>query len=340
MEGRGMMNRRFEAIGQQQDSTQPSFKCKISHAGRIRKRENGMKSGFFTSSIRVRVLLPLGCLLLFGTSACSPSTTLPEAHLTQNSATQAKNVIKVGGSSSTTNLLKVLSADYKTHAPDTEVQILDPGQSENTIAGVKQKIINIAAIAKKPSPEENDGTLNFQELALDGILVATHSTVTGITNLTTEQLKGIYSGQIDNWKDLGGPDAPIVLLDRPEDESAKRLLRKHYLGPDLKNTSTTIVLRKEGELIQALQNTPYSIGAFSLSYAIAHKLPVNHLSLDGIAPTLKNIKANQYTMVRTIGLVCHKEASEATKRMVQHLTSPAAGQTIEAEGYVIAPSKS
>lgn len=299
-----------------------------------------MKSGFFASSVQLGAMLPLGCMLLLGMSGCTPGNTNQDISLTQSASPQSKTLIKVGGSSSAISLIKILSANYSSHPPNVEVNLLEPGQSENAIAGVKQNIIDIAAISKKLKPEENDGSLNFQEIAQDGILVATHSTVTGISNLTTDQLKGIYSGQIANWKDLGGPNAPIVLLDRPEDESAKRLLRKHYLGQDLKNTSTTIVLRKEGELIQALQNTPYSIGAFSLSHAIAHQLPVNRLSLDGIAPTIENIKADRYKMLRTIGIVSHQGASEATKQMVQYLKSPESGQKIEAAGYVIAPSKS
>jgi phosphate transport system substrate-binding protein len=231
-------------------------------------------------------------------------------------------------------MVTFLSDRYHLKNPSTKLTLLEPGQSENAIAGVKQKILDIAAISKKLAPEENDGTLIFKEVAQDGLLVATHESVKGVTGLTTAQLQDIYSGKATNWKEFGGPDAPIVVLDRSEDESAKKLLRKHYLGKDLKNASTAIILRKEGELIQSLQSTPYSIGAFSLASAISQKLPVNRLSLDNVAPTVEAIKNGQYKMLRTIGIVSHNDATDATKSFIAYIDSPEGRQQMETVGYV------
>jgi phosphate transport system substrate-binding protein len=176
--------------------------------------------------------------------------------------------------------------------------------------------------------------LESREVAHDGLVVATNTSVTGITNLTTENLKAIYSGSITNWKALGGPDAEIVVLDRPEDESAKRLLRKHYLGDELQNSPTAIVLRKEGELIQAVQTTPNSIGAFSLAHAISQKLPVNRMSLNGIEPTPETIKAKQYPMLRSIVLIWHKDPSPATQEFMKHIFSAPGREILDKSGFV------
>ncbi len=282
----------------------------------------------------LRTTLPLAVLLLLSTSGCNnPSPSTNQSSSQQNS-TQSKASIKAGGSSSAIGLLQVLSDSYQVKNPSIKLNLIEPGQSENAIAGVKQKIIDVAAISKKLAPEENDGSLVFREIAQDGLLVATHESVKGVTGLTTAQLQDIYSGKATNWKELGGPDAPIVVLDRPEDESAKKLLRKHYLGKDLKNASTAIILRKEGELIQSLQSTPYSIGAFSLAYAITNKLPVNRLSLDTVAPTVETIKSGQYKMLRTIGFVWHVKSSEATQSLIQYVESADGRQQMEAAGYV------
>jgi phosphate transport system substrate-binding protein len=271
-----------------------------------------------------------------------PSCSAPEsknAILNAGSPSQMPaRKIKVGGSSSAFNLLNNLSQKYaaigNSTGSSTKIEPLEPGQSENVIAGVKQKIIDVGAISKALKPEENDGTITAQEIAHDGLVVATHSSVTGISNLSTADLKGIYSGTITNWKTLGGPDAAIVLLDRPEDESAKRLLREHYLGADLINSPTAIVLRKEGELIQALQNTPHSIGTFSLAQALGQKLPVNRLSLNNIEPTPASIKAGKYPMVRRIVLLWHKTATPATQDLIRFSFSPAGHTVLEQAGFV------
>jgi phosphate transport system substrate-binding protein len=277
-------------------------------------------------------------IALIGLPSCSTPGSKNAISSAGSSTQIPARIIKTGGSSSAFNLLNNLSQQYaatgNSTGNSTKIEPLEPGQSENVIAGVKQKIIDVGAITKALKPEENDGTITAQEIAHDGLVVATHASVTGINNLSTEDLKGIYSGTITNWKTLGGPDAAIVLLDRPEDESAKRLLREHYLGADLKNSPSTIVLRKEGELIQALQNTPHSIGAFSLAQAIGQKLPVNRLNLNNIEPTLASIKAGKYPMVRRIVLLWNKTATPATQDLIQFSFSPAGNTVLEQSGFV------
>ncbi len=291
-----------------------------------------------SSSPMVKVSVAMTVMILLGMSGCNSTTQTPTAP-TQNATAPTQATVKAGGSSSAIGLLQALSDLYQVKNPAVKLTLLEPGQSENAIAGVKQKIIDIAAITKKLAPEDNDGSLMFREIAQDGLLVATHESVKGVTGLTTAQLQDIYSGKASNWKEFGGPDAPIVVLDRPEDESAKKLLRKHYLGKELTNASTAIILRKEGELIQSLQSTPYSIGAFSLAYAISNKLPVNRLSLDTVAPTIETIKNGQYKMIRTIGLVWHRDATDATKSLIDYAESAEGRQKMEAIGYVNSPSQ-
>lgn len=280
-------------------------------------------------------LLVLGSIVLLGLPACSTRSITPPATTTLTAANSIETTINIGSSSSTVGLVQILATNYESTSKNAKVHQLEPGQSENAIAGIKQKIIDIAAISQTLKPEEIDGTLEFREIARDALLVATHPSVTGVKNLTTKDIKGIYSGTLTNWKELGGPDAKILVLDRPEDESAKRLLRKYYLGTDLKSSPEAIVFRKEGELIAAIQSTPYSIGAFSLAYAVSHNLAVNHLSLDNVEPTPANVKAGKYQMVRTIGIVWHKNPSESALKMINYIFSPSVTKVLEQSGFVV-----
>ena len=281
-------------------------------------------------------LIALTTIALAGLSSCStPPKTPGQSETRANAQGDAiQTSLKIGGSSSGFPLLQTLSTQYESTTKNVTIARLEPGQSENVIAGVKQNIMDIGAISKVLKPEDSDGKLESREVAHDGLVVATHSSVTGIKNLSTDDLKGIYSGSITNWKELGGPDASIVVLDRPEDESAKRLLRKHYLGDDLKNSPTTVILRKEGELIQALENTPNSIGNFSLAHAISHNLSVNRMSLNGIEPTAENIRTKAYPMVRSIVLVWHKNPSAATQQLTQYIFSAPGNAVLEKSGFV------
>lgn len=296
-----------------------------------------MKKSLITVNL---FMILLGAIALIGLPSCTPAVNMPGNSADSAANSTAQTPVKIGGSSSALSLLKILASQYKKTTPNAQITELEPGQSENVIAGIQQGFVDIGGISKTLKPEENNGSLESREIGKDALLVATHPSVTGVKNLSTENLKAIYSGTLTNWQQLGGPDAKIVILDRPEDESAKRLLRKHYLGADLPNSPAAIVLRKEGELIQSLQSTPYSIGAFSLAHAISHNLPVNRLSLNGIAPSPEALKSGKYAMVRTIVIAWKKNPAGSTQALVDYLFSPHSVQSLEQAGFIAASTSS
>ncbi|MEH1865771.1 MAG: substrate-binding domain-containing protein [Nostoc sp.] len=275
-------------------------------------------------------------IILLGLCSCnSVKTTELKASnpVTSQTDAQGKKLIKIGGSSSTVTVLKLLAQGYESQNKTVKIEFISNSQSEGAIAALKNDIIDIAGSSHQLKPEEDNGKIQYREFAKDLLLVATHNSVKGVNNLSTKQLKAIYKGDIKNWRELGGPDANIVVLDRPEDESAKKLLRKYYLGED-KTTTKAVILSKEGELIETLQNTPNSIGAFSLAYSLINKLPVNHLSLNGVAPKSQNFSSGQYQMVRHIGILWNKTPSAATQNFIDFILSKEGEKLLQNNGFV------
>ena len=272
---------------------------------------------------------------LLGLPACTNNVNNPNNDNNSQITTQGKQEIKIGGSSSSYGFMQPLGKIYESKVENTKITFQPASQSGAGIAGVKEGILEIASVARELKPEEDpEGQLEYSPIAKDGVVVATHPTVTGVSNLTTEQLKKIYSGAIKNWQELGGENVPIVLLDRPEDESPKKMLRKYYLGKDLKISPDAVSLRTEGDLIDSIQNTPYSIGVFSLGYSLNNNLPVNHLSLDGVKPTVENVATGKYKMVRNYGVVIKKEPSESITSFIDFIYSPEGTDTIKKIGLV------
>ncbi|MGH7998163.1 MAG: substrate-binding domain-containing protein [Brasilonema sp.] len=235
--------------------------------------------------------------------------------------TQAQQEIIIGGESSTYPTMKILADAYTATVKNTLVSFVPPNQLKTAIKSVKEGLLDICSMSEQFQPEENDGTLEYRAVAKEALLVATHPSVEGIINLTTANLKAIYSGTMKNWQQIGGPDAKIVVLDLPDNDPAKRLLRKYYQGKDLKNSPQAVIFKDEKDVITALQNTPYSIGTFSSGYAISHHLAVNPLGLNGVEATPENVQTGQYQMVRTIGLVSKKTTSEATEAFINFANS-------------------
>jgi phosphate transport system substrate-binding protein len=275
-------------------------------------------------------------ITLLGLCSCTsiPSTDIINSNQVTNPVdTQAKTVIKIGGSSSTVTVLNLLAQAYQLQNKTVKIEFISNSQSEGAIAALENDIIDIAGSSRKPKLEEDNGKIQYREIAQDLLIVATHNSVKGVTNLSTKQLKAIYKGNITNWRELGGIDAKIVVLDRPEDESAKNLLRKYYLGEE-KTTTKAVILNKEGELIETLQSTPNSIGAFSLAYSLINQLPVNRLSLNGIAPKAQNFASGQYQMVRHIGILSDKVPSATTQGFIDFILSKEGEKLLQNNGFV------
>lgn len=273
------------------------------------------------------LILILGSLVWVGLPSCSSN---PNAEY--QASTQTQKEIKITGAATPYPAMKKLADAYKERG--VQITFLPASQSPGGIAGVKDGLVEIGTVTRKIKPEEDNGQLEYRELAKDALVVATHKSVAGVSDLSTEQLKEIYSGTITNWRELGGPDATIVVLDRPEDESAKRLLRRHYLGAELKNSPQAVILRHESDLIATVENTPYSIGAFSLARAIANNLPVNRLSLNGIAPTPDNVQQGKYLMARNLGVVFQKNPSPTIQDFIDFIATPEAATVMRESGYV------
>ncbi|MEM1168382.1 MAG: substrate-binding domain-containing protein [Cyanobacteria bacterium P01_H01_bin.35] len=279
----------------------------------------------WVTMLSLLVILPIGC-----TSGSNQTSTTSESSQLDS---QEKQTIKIAGAGTPYPAMKLLASAYEKQTSGAKINFLESSQTGGGIAGVKEGLIEIGTATRPPKPEENADKLTHREFAKDALLVATHPDVEGVSNLTTKDLQAIYSGQATNWQQFGGPDATIVVLDRPEDESAKKLLRKYYLGPELENSPNAVVLRSESNLIETIQTTPYSIGAFSLGKTISNNLQVNRLSLNGVAPTPENLRLGKYSMVRNLGIVWYDIPSPTTQAFIDFIFSETGADVLQQAGF-------
>lgn len=253
------------------------------------------------------------------------------SHTSQEPAERSR--IKVSGSGTTLPLVRLLASAY----PDQSVEFdFLPGlHSAAAVEGVESGTVDIGLVSRDLTDEERALGLTYTLLCNDGLVIAVHPSV-GIRELTTEQVRDIYSGRFGNWKELGGADLPIVVLDRNEDESAKIVFRKHVLGSSLEVTSSAAVLSFEPEMISALSSTPGAVGYFSLGAAVHQHVPVDVVALDGVKPSVETVRSGEYRMVRPLGIVTRPDADAAVRAFVQWVVGPEARVAMEREGYAAA----
>lgn len=161
-----------------------------------------------------------------------------------------------------------------------------------------------------------------------------------VDNLTTEQIKGIYSGKITNWKEVGAPfSTKIIPFQRNEGSGSQTTLQKLMgdtpIMPPLKEDR----LGGMGDIINDTANYRNYNAAlgFSFRYYSTEMLRNNQiklLSINGVAPTVENIRSGAYPLVATVYMVTARPRSKNTRKIVDFMLSPAGQKLVEDTGYV------
>lgn len=242
-----------------------------------------------------------------------------------------KQTIRITGSLTCQPLLKTMAAQYKKAHPNVNFLYPTGAHSAAGVQGAKDGTADIGAVSRDLTPEETALGLKFYLLSNDGLVIATNTNIK-IKQITSAQVVGIYSGTITNWKDVGGTDKPIIVLDRSEDESAKIILRKYVLGT-APNVPTASVMFLESDMITALSNTSDSIGFLSYGACVSQSLNLNVLKLDGVTPSVSALRSGNYKMVRPLGILLKKNPAPGTIDFVNWITSKEGRAYMNRKGY-------
>lgn len=243
-----------------------------------------------------------------------------------------RQTIKIGGSSEAYEVMEILTEAYAAEKKTIDFKFLQSSQTSGGVQGVKDGVIDIGLTSRELTESEKDSTIQYRAIAHSPMLLATHEIVS-IQNLTTEQIKGIYSGQINNWQEVGGPDAEIILLDLPEDEADKQLLRQHYLG-DITIDYRAIVFSEDDQIIKALLSTPYSIGTVAKTEEFSQGY-INILSIDSISASPENIAQGKYELLYTIGMVFPDQPNPVTQDFINYIFSEIGQKKLASSGHAV-----
>lgn len=161
-----------------------------------------------------------------------------------------------------------------------------------------------------------------------------------IDNLTTEQIQGIYSGEITNWKQVGGKNEEIAAFQRNEGSGSQSMLERFMGDVPIMEAPTEMVNDLMSGIIEQVSNyksKSNSIG-FSFRYyveGIIKNPDIKMLSVDGVAPTAENIKNGSYPIVTPIYAVTYEEnTNENVNRLLEWILSEEGQYLIEETGYV------
>jgi phosphate transport system substrate-binding protein len=229
----------------------------------------------------------------------------------------AQNKIVVGGTGACQDLLRALARDFMSNNSGT----VDVPKSIGSSGGIKAMAkgsIDIGRVARKLKDSEKGYNLTYKEFALSPIVFGTKSDV-GVTNLSSSDICKIYSGEIKNWKELGGKDLKIYVIGREEGDSSLSEINKSLNGfKNVKFTSNMIMALKDQEMIEKIKGKTGTIGYGTLSNFKYNKLKV--FSIDKVSPTITNVQKNRYKIYSTFAFV-YKNLTGLSKQFVDYVFS-------------------
>lgn len=154
----------------------------------------------------------------------------------------------------------------------------------------------------------------------------------GITNLTTEQLISIFTGETKNWSEVGGPDEEILLVTRPSSSGTRALFKSWALNGEEEASNEALETDDSGTLVQTISDNKGAIGYVALSYLVNND-SIQSVSIDGVEATLDNTYNGTYKVWGYEHMYTKGEGSELAQAFIEYMMSDAFAGNIEGMGY-------
>ncbi len=268
-------------------------------------------------------------------SASAEASTAPSASASESAAAPAESgaavsgKVSMSGSTSMEQIANALKEGFMAKNPDVTVDVQLGGSSVG-VQDAQSGKSDIGNVSRALKAEETGLVEN--KMAIDGIAVVVNP-ANKVTEISKEDLAKVYTGEINNWKDLGGDDQPIVVIGREASSGTRGAFEELLDVAD--KCKYAQELNETGAVKTAVSATPAAIGYVSLE---ALDDTVVALNVDGAPATEEAIKADQYPLSRPFLMVTKEgELRPEVQAFIDYVMS-SEGQKIVADNKLIAIS--
>lgn len=248
-----------------------------------------------------------------------------------SSSDETSNVtgtVKVAGSTSVQPVAEELAEAFMEKNPDVTVSVQGGGSSagiESAIQGTAQ----IGTSSRELKSEEKSKGLTETVIAKDGIAVIVNSE-NQLSDLTMDQVKKVFSGEVKDWSEVGGKKGPITVVVREEGSGTRGAFEELVLGEDTKVIANAVVQNSTGAVKTAVTKDPNAIGFISLGSVDS---AIKAVKVDGVMPSEATVIDGSYKISRPFLFLTKGEVNGAAKAYIDFILSDE-GQAIVAEHYV------
>ena len=237
------------------------------------------------------------------------STQSSEASVAEESSEESQTAdisgkLTLTGSTSMNEVCNALGEEFTALYPDVQFNKGGSGSGEGPTA-VSDGTAQIGDLSRDVKDEENPDNFDIFTIAIDGIAVIVNPE-NPVSDLTSEDIAKIYTGEITNWADLGGNDGTISVIGRDAQSGTRDGFESIF---DIKEACVySAELGATGDVITSVSSDPNGIGYISLGSVNSN---VKALKVDGVEATDENIINGTYSVSRPFVQICMKGASES-----------------------------
>jgi phosphate transport system substrate-binding protein len=239
-------------------------------------------------------------------------------------------ILTISGSTSVGPLVEEeLAPAYKAKNPNVNIEIQQVGSG----VGIKNAIDGTSQIGMSSRDLKGDEKTNLKpvEIALDGIATIVHAN-NKVNNLTIAELKDIYMGKITNWKDVGGKDAPIVVVGRESGSGTKSAFEELVGFKAQEIIKDSIVCDGNGNCKTTVANNENAIGY--VSFEVIDKT-IKAMNIEGVAASVENVKNKTYKLSRPFLLVYRDDkVGDEGKKFIDFTLTDEGQQLVEKKGGI------
>jgi len=240
-----------------------------------------------------------------------------------------KGLLKISGGTAHIPVMKEAAQQIMMANPEIQISIAGGGSGVG-IKQVGEGLVNIGNSGRKATDEEIERyQLKLYQWAIDGVGPVVNPQ-NKVKELTQTQMIDIFSGKLDNWKQLGGADRNINIYTRDEASGTRAVFWKKGLNKAQISSGAHVVV-SNGAMKSAIAQDPYGIGYVSVGHIDEMVAPV---ALDGVVPTIQTIQDGTYKVARGLYSNTKGEPTGLTKKFIDFLYTAEGKKIIEKRGFI------
>lgn len=249
-----------------------------------------------------------------------------------NQSASATKTLSITGSSTVAPLVREIGKRYEKLHPNVQVNVQTGGSSRG-LADPKRGLADIGMVSRALGSKDRELTGHL--IARDGVTMIVHAN-NPVKQLTSDQIRTIYRGEVTNWQAVGGVDQEIVVVNKAEGRSTLEVFLKHF-ALDNANVKPSVIIGDNEQGLKTIAGNPAAIGYVSVGaaeYQMQQGVPVRSLPLNDVAATTENLAKGLFPLARELNLVTYGEMQPLTQDFIRFAQSSEVNDLIKDLSFV------